>query len=508
LSRGRKIFIAAFVLVVAASVGMRIYKARYAGMTYDETMTFFHYGSNLHNALHSYTHTNNHILNSVMVYWAYQSFRNVEHFVRLPSLAAGIWFVIAASYIVLKVVKDDVLRVVGLVWAVTVPLVFDYSFMARGNAMAIAAIYTQIALVIFLLGHKVDRRFFWVPALLIAVLNFIAFGAMLASVMTLAAFNMCYCLLYCHFVVKSGAIAESNSKGGGFRKWLTNTFLNIAVISAASGGMSYMLYRGVLETATGRLGRSATRVEGDQYPDFFGYIYELLGESVFGRGNLPGGIIYAAVILAALVGAGFLLWRFFKAVRKPGVIDLASRADGGNLVILVTIVAVALLFVFNVVLGRRLAYMRYHLYIIPMFLLSVVIIIERFCAMLRYGAAVRWVRVAAAVLIVAVIVGNLPSHINILNGSMSISRPLLVKLKEADPNKVWKIGFSPKMQYHYMGFTYYGQFGYRFQLQFQGPPDVMVLKKDECPEGAVDVDKRFFDKADCAVIYNRPSTDG
>ena len=60
------------------------------------------------------------------------------------------------------------------------------------------------------------------------------------------------------------------------------------------------------------------------------------------------------------------------------------------------------------------------------------------------------------------------------------------------------------MKFHYMGFTYYAQSDYRFSLRFQGPPDVVVFGKDERPPNADFVDSTFFDKANCAVAFNRP----
>ncbi len=501
-SRREVIFAALFVLVILVSIGLRIYKASYAGMTYDETRTFYHYGNDLHKALHSYTSTNNHILNSVMIYYAYRWFGDLEHFIRLPSLIAGIWFVLVTSYIVLKAVKNDLLRLIALAWAISVPLVFDYSYLARGNAMAFAAIYSQIAFTIYLLDHKTRFRFFWAPALFIAAMNFIAFGAMLSSALTQAAFNLCYCLIYCHHTISLRPQAsESISRARLLGRWLLNSFLNSITILIASACMLYPLYRGVLDSATSRVVRASKGASRDL--DFTEYIYRLLGNRIFRPDDLIGKITFAAVLALVAVCLAFFLWKLCKAARNRRAIGYINKPDAGNLVMLVTVLAVAFLFIYNVVLGRVLASERYHVYIIPAFILSVVIIIDRFFNSLKETSIVKITRRCATALLIAVILHNPPSHINVLNGSMSISRPLLVRLKKIDPDKVWKIAFSKKMKYHYMGFTYYTRPDYRFSLRFQGPPDVVVFGKDERPENAISVDRAFFDKAGCAVIFGR-----
>ncbi len=502
-SRRKVIFAALFVLIILVSVGLRIYKASYAGMTYDETRTFFHYGNDLNKALHSYTSTNNHILNSVMIYYAYRWFGDLEHFVRLPSLIAGIWFVLVTSYIVLKAVKNDLLRLVALAWAISVPLVFDYSYLARGNAMALAAIYSQIAFTIYLLDHKVRFRFFWAPALFIAAMNFIAFGAMLSSALTQAAFNLCYCLIYCHHTISLRPQAsESISRARLLGRRLLNSFLNSIIILIASACMLYPLYRGVLDSATGRVVRASKGASRGH--DFAEYTYRLLGNRIFRPEDLIGKITFAAVLALVAACLAFFLWKLCKAAKNRQAIGYINKPDAGNLVILVTVLAVAFLFVYNVVLGRVLASERYHVYIIPVFILSMVIVIDRFFNSFKETSILKSARKCTAALLITVMLHNLPSHINVLNGSMSISRPLLVRLKEIDPDKVWKISFSKKLRYHYMGFTYYTRLDHKFSLRFQGPPDVVVLGKDELPENAISVDRVFFDKANCAVVFNRP----
>jgi len=505
-SRRKVIFAALFVLIILVSIGLRIYKARCAGMTYDETRTFYHYGNNLHNALHSYTSTNNHILNSVMIYYASRWFGDLEHFIRLPSLIAGIWFVLVTSYIVLKTVRSDILRLTALAWAISVPLVFDYSYLARGNAMALAAIYSQIAFTIYLLDHKVRFRFFWAPALFIAAMNFIAFGAMLSSALTQAAFNLCYCLIYCHHTISLRPQAsESISRARFVGRWLLNSFLNSVTILIASACTLYPLYRGVLENAKNKVERVSSKAVNSGYPDFANYIYKLLVHSVFRPDDLIGKIVFAAVMLIIVICLTFFIWKFYKAARNRQAISYINKPDAGNLVILVTVLAIAFLFVYNVVFARVLALTRYHVYIIPVFILSVVIVIDRFFGSFKETSILKLARKCTAVLLTAAVLHNPPSHINVLNGSMSISRPLLVRLKKIDPDKVWKISFSKKMRYYYMGFTYYMRSGYKFSLRFQGPPDVVVLgKNEELPKNVVSVDRAFFDKAGCAVVFNRP----
>jgi len=196
LTVGRRIFYAIFLLVVVFSIGIRIYKADFAGITYDERANFALFGDSLDSALKVYTTTNNHVLNSVFMYCAHKYFRSYEHFIRIPAVLAGIFFVLALAYIVRKLIQSEVLRISSMGLISLVPFVVDYSIMARGYTYGLAGTFIQIALIIWLLDHKVRTVFWWMPVVIISLMNFVAFGAILSSILLLAAINLTFVFLY------------------------------------------------------------------------------------------------------------------------------------------------------------------------------------------------------------------------------------------------------------------------------------------------------------------------
>ena len=53
-----------------------------------------------------------------------------------------------------------------------------------------------------------------------------------------------------------------------------------------------------------------------------------------------------------------------------------------------------------------------------------------------------------------------------------------------------------------MGFLYYKQFDYKFNIVKQGKYDVFICQKDKKPSGAVCLDWDYFEKAGIAVVIN------
>ncbi|RKY05827.1 MAG: hypothetical protein DRP65_12585, partial [Planctomycetota bacterium] len=179
----RRVCFLLFLAVLLCTVGLKIYKADRTGIIYDESLTFQRYCDSVHTALTSFdpdsaSSTNNHLLNSIFIHYARRWFGFYEHFIRIPSLLAGIVFSLAAAYIIYKTIDSGPMRVVSLAMVLLVPFVFDYSYLARGYAFGLAGIYAEIAFVLWLLEHKMPLRFWPIVAVVISALNFLAFGSM------------------------------------------------------------------------------------------------------------------------------------------------------------------------------------------------------------------------------------------------------------------------------------------------------------------------------------------
>ena len=114
-----------FIVILAGIISFKIYKADRTGIIFDEARTFRSYAYSVNQALSSYSRPNNHILNSIFIYYAHKHFGNYEHFVRLPSLTAGICFSLALAYIIYMTIHAWALRMVSLAMISLVPVVFD-----------------------------------------------------------------------------------------------------------------------------------------------------------------------------------------------------------------------------------------------------------------------------------------------------------------------------------------------------------------------------------------------
>ena len=497
-----------FFSVLFCALSLRIYKGHHAGIMFDESMTNSLYAQDLDKALSSYSHVNNHVLNSVLIYFARQWFGDYEHYIRIPSILAGLWFVLMLAYVVKRTIKTPLLQIVTLAWAAFVPLTFDYTILARGNSLAMAAVYTQIALVLWLLSHNIKFRYWWVPALLIGLLNFVAFGAMLASALFLASLNVSYIFFYSHaiFSVESQVVSKTpvRNRAPAVRRIYT-IILNSITIFFVTLIPTYFLFRNMLSGVA----RVAENTNIPKYPDFTGYMNKLLIKDVFRMGDIWGIVLALGLALMLCISLAFLLYRTLKEPNTGQDKNQPGKLNPANFILLITGLTILFMFIYNVFLNRLLAHARYSVYLQPVYLLSIIILLERFTLALRRRPWPQLLRAVFAILITAILVNNFPSPRSI--GSSTMSGPLLHRLKKIDPDKTWKIIFSPHMRTHYVGFIYYHQFGYKFQIPrgyynmkyWPGfKPDLIVAKKDEAPPHLECIDPEYFDPLDCVVIRN------
>jgi len=430
---GRKVFVILFFVVLLATIGLKIYKADRTGISYDESLTFQRYCGSVHKALTSFdpadaSSTNNHLLNSIFIHYARKCFSSYEHFIRIPSLSAGIVFSLAMAYIIYKTIHSGPMRVVSLAMVSLVPFVFDYSYLARGYAFGLAGIYAEIAFVLWLLEHKIPLRWWPIPAVAISLMNFLAFGSMMSSMIVLAGFNAAFILLYSHRIFHNA----SNR--------LKPVILNLVSISALTTVSVFLLYRHIYKNILS--GRAIVKINKGWkgWPSLVDYLHNLLVRQVFGPDDALG----------AIIG-----------------------------------------------LPRR---VRSQIFLIPMALTSGLIILDRLAYWVTSKSIRRLVHAAVITLVLLVTLRNLPSPYRM--GGSTLSGPVLRKLKAIDPDKTWNIAFSEKMRLFYMGFLYYSQFDYKFNIVRQGEYDVLICRQEERPAGAVSLNWAPFSDSNSCVVMN------
>ena len=492
---GRKVFVILFFVVLLATIGLKIYKADRTGISYDESLTFQRYCGSVHKALTSFdpadaSSTNNHLLNSIFIHYARKCFSSYEHFIRIPSLSAGIVFSLAMAYIIYKTIHSGPMRVVSLAMVSLVPFVFDYSYLARGYAFGLAGIYAEIAFVLWLLEHKIPLRWWPIPAVAISLMNFLAFGSMMSSMIVLAGFNAAFILLYSHRIFHNA----SNR--------LKPVILNLVSISALTTVSVFLLYRHIYKNILS--GRAIVKINKGWkgWPSLVDYLHNLLVRQVFGPDDALGAIIFWAAVVLIGIGIVISIYRFRKAIKArlwPGyVIDSPA-----SFILIVTCVTIATLFVYSVILNRSPGLprrVRSQIFLIPMALTSGLIILDRLAYWVTSKSIRRLVHAAVITLVLLVTLRNLPSPYRM--GGSTLSGPVLRKLKAIDPDKTWNIAFSEKMRLFYMGFLYYSQFDYKFNIVRQGEYDVLICRQEERPAGAVSLNWAPFSDSNSCVVMN------
>jgi len=494
-----KFFTLLFFLILVISIAVKIYKADHAGISFDERANFRLFSGSLDQATHDFHTTNNHVLNSVFMYYAHKCFSFYEHFIRIPSLIAGIMFSLAAAYIVWKTISSPALRAAGLALISLVPWVFNYSFLARGYAFALAGIYLEIALALWLLEHKIKFVYCWIPIIFISLLNFLAFGAMLSSFQMVGAFNAVF-ILFC-----AAKIFRNQPS-----KWIA-VVIHAAGIGLLSFLLIYGLYQHVYQDIIDNPVLKDIAKGWNGWPDFVGYMKRLIGGLVFKTGTGLGRGLYYFSLSFLLVGIGFHVYKLRDAVKKKAWREYLKTDDPGNFVLMTTVLTAIFLFLYSVVLVRSPGLLRNQVFFIPLVLLSGIIVLDRWGRRLQNLVTRRIVITMASVTIAAITLHNLPTCCYARPVS-SISGPVLRKLKDLDPNKTWRIGFTRKKKNFRVSFYYYKQFDYKFEIvdykyNLQKPKkycDVVICDKSEQPAGVVCLAPDYFRKTTCSVILNQP----
>jgi hypothetical protein len=452
------------------------------------------------------------------MYYAHKYFSFYEHFIRIPSLSAGILFSLSIAYVVYKTIRSNALQVTALALVSLVPLVFNYSFLARGYSFALAGIFAEIAFVLWLFDHKIKFRYWPIPVVVISLMNFLAFGAMLSSILLLAAFNITFVLLY-----------SPKAFSNGPRKIITVT-VNLVSICLLSFVLLFGLYRNIYKDVLNNpvLKEISSRMRG--WPGFTNYLYNILIEKVFGLNSVFATVVLYVVICLLATAIAFHLYRFFRSIKERQWRGYLKAVEPTLFLPIVAGLTIIFMYIQCVVMKEGLGLARNHVFLIPLVLICGIVVIDRFVCRVKEKKLALALRIIVSLTIVSVTVRNLPSPYCI--GRQTISGPVLRKLRAIDPDKTWYIGFSEKTKGNMVGFRYYEEFDYKFELLNEEKGEVVICTKDEWPkyaichyrfevlereEGevhlrtkrvqpkrAVFLDWDYFGKSNCVIVLNCP----
>ena len=478
-------------LVLILSIAAFIYKADYTGTSYDEAMTFRDYCSSVQEARHNFKSTNNHVLNSIFSCIAHRWFGDYEQFIRIFPMLSGVAFMLACGYVVSRLVSSLWLRISGVISIFTVQMVFDYLVMARGYTYGLSAMMIYLAVVLFFMNKPLAFKFCWIPIVLLSVLNFLALGAMLSAVFVMLTLNAIFVLFYSPLLYRD---AKSKIK-----------IIAVHVISMmiVSGGLLVWLYYPILDDVL-HAGQNpyvadiAKSWKG--WSSYVQYIHDLLFGQMFtadASGRWTAGVFFTVLAVATAGQCAAII----RVVKRHQWSDYVTQQKSGLLVSLLFVTYFVLIFFHSVVLKHSPGLLRNQVFMIPPLLLSFLWLSDRLAARLSSLAARRIAVVCFCVLLGVISYRTRPHLRSIANDGMCMSRPTLKRLRALDPDIVWNLAFSQEMRYHYMGFMYYKQFDYKFNVNTGQQSNVLICRPDENRVVAPILDYEYFLKScDCYVL--------
>ncbi|WP_420266666.1 hypothetical protein [Candidatus Magnetominusculus dajiuhuensis] len=487
-----KLYIGCFVAIVLSAVILRMYKACYTGVIYDEALTYFRFARDFNSAVSDYSTTNNHLLNSVLIYLSVNIFGQLGNFmgvpaIRLPAVVFGIVYVVSIAIIIEAALRSRPLKLLVLALCLSNYFIFDLSILARGYAIALGAVYCELLLVIFYptLLKDYDKSMVF----LLSALNFIALGAMLTSLYTIVPINLAFLAVMYH--TKNACVA-TGKPSGAFKK----VFEMGSAIMCFSSLPLALLYINVIKTII-----SAAAVNSE------------INEA-------PATILKALITEGLFSKWGFHLWNLemiTRAIMLPVMLILAvlfilniivnkkTLTPAALIILSVLAASFSLAYIAHTAAGLSLGFTRNHVFWLPMIVLAGGIIADGALDARIIGT---WFMRAGTCLVCLVLIiltaGPLASlHVVTTYDwkPQSVVGPLLRELKKIDATRRWRVGFSDKLQFDLFPYLFYNGEAYRIS-----DSDVAVYpisEQNQHPENLYEYD--LFKKFDCIVaLASRP----
>ena len=161
--------LAALLLILAAAILFRLVHIK-DGMSHDESYTFIVFSStSLFNIVTNYQLPNNHVLNSLLIYFSTHLFGIQPWAVRLPALLAGV-LLVPATYAFAKTVYDKYTALVGALLVAILPGAILYATTARGYSLV--ALFTVLTLWLADFLRRSKNLFAWSLLVLFCALGF------------------------------------------------------------------------------------------------------------------------------------------------------------------------------------------------------------------------------------------------------------------------------------------------------------------------------------------------
>ena len=478
------------ILVLVGTIVSFVYKAHYTGTSYDESMTFRDYCSSVHEARHNFKSTNNHVLNSILIRFAYHLSPQYEQFIRIFPMLSGVLFFLSMTFVITRMMHCRWLWVFGLIMVFCVRSVFNYLVMARGYTYGLSAMAMYLAVVFYFMQRPLSFKHGWVPVVLLSLLNFIALGAMISTVFLMIATNTVFVLFFCPMLYKETVVK------------IKVIVIHAVSIASLSGILLFLFYRPILgDILHADQNSYVVRITNSWkgWASYTKFINDLLNHQIFnasGLGGWLGGIFF--ILLAGLMILNIA--RIIRLFRYKQWGAYFKEHKYGFFVCIVFCVYFLVIFIYSVALKRSPGLLRNQYFMIPLFLLSFLWLIDKALLQIQNKTIYRLLLVSLCVYLAMTGYHNTPRLRSIGKGGMGMSRPTLKRLQSLDPEKEWNIAFSKEMQYHYMGFLYYKQFGYKFNVNTGPNSNVYICRPKERIQGGVLLDYEYFLKSNNCFV--------
>ncbi|MBF0516986.1 MAG: hypothetical protein HQK97_07695 [Nitrospirae bacterium] len=488
----RKLYILSFAAVVLMAVILRIYKAYYTGVIYDEALTYFRFSRSLDSAVSNYSSTNNHVLNSVLIYLSTRGLGQLGSFmwvpaIRLPAVFFGLVYVASISLIIALAIKNRIIKFLLLGACLFNYFLFDLSILARGYALALGAVYLELLLVVlyptYLRGR--DRMMVF----LFSGLNFIALGGMLTSFYTIVPVNLAFLAVACHSKINTGLKRPST---------LIRAIQTGVAIMCISACALVLLYSRLITKIVSVSGKKS-----EINNPLSTILTSLTDEGLFLKSQFyhfhPEAIIQLIMLPALAVLA--ILFILNLLINKKTVTPAAA------IIILVLAASFSLAYAARTAGGVSLGFTRNHVFWLPLMFLSVGIITEGALALLEPHiitplALKACIYVLASVIFfssIILITGPIASTQVVTThdwAAQSVVAPLIRQLHKTDPTRHWRLGFSDKLEYNLYPYLFYNAEVYRII-----DADIAVYPlSEQALHGGIFYEYDLFKKFDCVVV--------
>ena len=458
-------------------------KAHFSGVVHDEAYTVDHFTASLYRVWAVYTAPNNHLFNSLLVYYATEIFPGYEHSLRLPAIVSSAVALLCWGGIVHGTIADRPVRFATFAFLALNFYFFDLMVLARGYTFAQSAMLFFVYLMVRYLRGRVALA----PLLvLLPLCNIVALGSVLTHALVMAPLNAVF--LWSVWCRRALCFQAYGPPRKAWRLAALDTLLAGVIIAIISLFGLLATYVNVLDQVFGLLDESS-RV---RFWPFLGALFA----SWFSAGALEVGLL--------LFLFGVLIARRLWDYRRNG---FAWRSiNPQNAVVYVVIGAVLLAWFYIDGLGRRIGYPRNLSFLLPLLILLAGVTIDAGIAGVgRAGKVIFWV-VSSAVLGV-MIIRSLPSPAGVgieKWNQQTCSAPLAKTLSRIDPARKWNIHFSDEARFSHRTTNFYRQRGYRVRTDEGAPADVKVFHASELTDA--DLNRRrlllpeYFARFDCAIL--------